>query len=257
MLAPFDSDALGRRNVAVIERLLPIVESLNKHYFRLRVDGVEHLPPTPALLVANHNGGILGPDLFCTLGTLWRQLGPATPLYALAHDFAMRQLTPLGRLLQLVGAVRASRANAERALSAGAHVLVYPGGDLDAYRHFSRRHEVILLPRVGFIEVARRAGVKVVPIVARGAHRSAIIFSEGQTIAQLLRLAAWGRLQRFPLALALPWIVAPGPWLPYLPLPFRVQLRILPPMSVDAGTPHEAALAVQAAMQRALDDMGS
>jgi 1-acyl-sn-glycerol-3-phosphate acyltransferase len=255
MLPSFDADRIDRRDPAVIERLLPIVEWLNEHYFRLTVGGIENLPSEPSLFVANHNGGILGPDLSCTLGTLWRQLGPRTPLYALAHDFAMRQLTPLGRMLQLVGAVRASRSNAERAFASGAHVLVYPGGDLDAYRHFSRRHEIVLLPRTGFIEVARHAGVKVVPIVARGAHRSAIIFSEGEGIARLLRLAHWGRLQRFPLALALPWIFAPGPWLPYLPLPLAVQLKILPPMSVEAGTPRDAALEVQTAMQRALDEM--
>jgi 1-acyl-sn-glycerol-3-phosphate acyltransferase len=252
----YDPDALDRRQPEFIERVLPVVEWLNTRYFRLGVEGLEHIPRGPALFVANHNGGILGPDLSCTLAVLWRQLGARTPLYALAHDFAMRQLTPLGSLLQRVGAIRASRENAARALAAGGRVLVYPGGDLDAYRHFSRRNEVVLLPRTGFIEVARRAGVPVVPIVARGAHRSAIIFSEGKRIARLLRLAHWGRLQRFPLALAFPWIVAPGPWLPYLPLPFRVQLRVLPPMVVDSGSQSEAALHVQRDMQNALDEMG-
>ena len=255
MFSAYDANALDRRDPRFIERVLPALEWLDARYFRLAVAGAEQLSPRPALYVANHNGGILGPDLFCTLAALWRRLGPRTPLYALAHDFAMRQLRPLGRLLQRVGAIRASRENAARVFSVGGSVLVYPGGDLDAYRHFARRDEVILLPRTGFIEVARQAGVPIVPIVAHGAHRSAVIFSEGKRIARWLRLAHWGRLQRFPLALALPWIVAPGPWLPYLPLPFRVQLRILPPMDVADGTPREAGLRVQAEMQAALDAM--
>lgn len=255
MFSTYDPDTLDRRDPRFIERVLPVVEWFDAHYLRLVVEGEAHLRPRPALYVANHNGGIMGPDLFCTLAVLWRQLGPRTPLYALAHDFAMRQLTPLGRLLQRVGAIRASRSNAARVFDRGGSVLVYPGGDLDAYRHSSRRDEVILLPRTGFVEVARRAGVPVVPIVAQGAHRSAFIFSEGKRIARRLRMAHWGRLQRFPLALALPWIVAPGPWLPYLPLPFRVQLRILPPMAVEDGSVHDAALRVQTAMQRALDAM--
>jgi len=173
------------------------------------------------MFISNHNGGIMGPDLLCTLSVLWRLLTPQTPLYALAHDFAMRQFSPLGRLLQKVGAIAAGRDNAVRALADGGHLLVYPGGDLDAYRSFKRRNEIVLLPRTGFVKVAQAEGIPIVPIVAHGAHRSAYIFSEGESIARLLRLKEWARLQRFPLALALPWIFAPGPWLPYFRCRFR------------------------------------
>src|SRR5258705_69997 len=81
---------------ALMERIVPLAEQFAARYFRLRWDGAEHLPKGPTLFVANHNGGILGPDLFCTLPILWRLLAPARPLYALAHDFAMRQCPPLG-----------------------------------------------------------------------------------------------------------------------------------------------------------------
>lgn len=254
----YDPDALDRRDPDLIARLLPALEAFNARYLRLRVGGTEHIPRGSALFVANHNGGIMGPDLFCTLAVLWRKLGPKAPLYALAHDFAMRQLKPLGRLLQLVGAVRACRDNAHHVLAAGGSVLVYPGGDLDAYRHFSRRNEVVLVPRCGFIEVARAAGVPIVPIVAHGAHRSAIIFSEGRRLARWLRMPRWARLDRFPLALALPWIVAPGPWLPYLPLPLAVKLRVLPPVTPQPNeAPLDVALEVQRRMQTALHEMGA
>lgn len=251
----YDPDALDRRDPKLIAQLLPALEAFNAGYLRLRVEGAEHIPRTPALFVANHNGGIMGPDLFCTLGVLWRSLGAETPLYALAHDFAMRQLRPLGSILQRFGAVRASRANAAKVFAAGGSVLVYPGGDLDAYRHFSRRNEVVLLPRSGFIEVARAAGVPIVPVVARGAHRSAIIFTEGKGIARWLRLHHWARLERFPVALALPWIVAPGPWLPYLPLPLPVRLRILQPITIAAGDARPLAEEIESRMQSALDEM--
>jgi hypothetical protein len=45
-------------------------------------------------------------------------------------------------------------------------------------------------------------------------------------------MPAWARLERFPLAVALPWLLAAGPWLPYLPLPFRVRLQVLAPIHV-------------------------
>lgn len=255
---PLDPDRLDARDPALVAKILPLVRAANRHYLRLRVEGFERLGDCegPALYVGNHNGGIAGPDLCCTMGTLWDALGPETPLHALAHDFAMRQLTPFGAVLQRFGGVRAAPDNAVRALRGGGHVLVYPGGDLDAYRHTRRRDEVVLGPRTGFVRVAQAAGVPIVPIVAHGAHRSAYIFSEGEAIARVLGLQRWARLSRFPLALALPWGLAPGPWLPYLPLPFPIQLRALPPIAAPAGAhPEGIRERVRAAMQDALDDL--
>lgn len=255
--APLDPCRLDRRDPALVAALLPALEWVASRYLRLQVQGVEHIPRRPALFVANHNGGIMGPDLACTMSLLWRALGPETPLYAMAHDFAMRRLTPLGRVLQRLGALRAHPDNARRALGQGGHLLVYPGGDLDAYRSFRRRHEVVFGPRTGFIGTARDAQVPIVPIVAWGAHRSAIILHEGEWLARALGLTRWSRIRRFPVALALPWGVGVGPWVPYLPLPFPIRLRVLPPMTADAGEPAERTRdRVVGAMQAAMDELG-
>ncbi|MEI9937739.1 MAG: 1-acyl-sn-glycerol-3-phosphate acyltransferase [Pseudomonadota bacterium] len=254
----YHPDSLEDRDPALIARALPLLEAFNARYFRLQCQGSEHVPRGPVMFVGNHNGGIIGPDLPCTLAHLWRLLDPASPLFALAHDFAMHQFTPLGRLLQRFGALSAKRANASRVLAAGGQVLVYPGGDLEAYRRFTRRNEVVLLPRTGFVRVARELGAPIVPIVAHGAHRSAFIFSEGKRLAAALRMQSWARLQRFPLALALPWGLAAGPWLPYFPLPFRVQLRILSPIFVNqADDATEVARHVQDTMQQSLREMSA
>ncbi len=254
--AAVDTDRLDARDPALIERLLPFARASNRRYLRLRAEGFEGLPRGPVLYVGNHNGGIAGPDLCCTLGTLWDALGPSSPLYALAHDFAMRQVKPFGAVLQRFGAVRATPANALRALRSGAQVLVYPGGDLDAYRHARRRDEVVLGKRTGFVRVAQAAGVPIVPIVAHGAHRSAYIFSEGEAVARLLGLKSWARLERFPIALAFPWGVALGPWLPYFPLPFPIQLRALPPIPAPPDAdPAAIREQVQAAMTSAMSDL--
>jgi 1-acyl-sn-glycerol-3-phosphate acyltransferase len=253
---PVDTDRLDARDPALIARILPFMRMSNRRYLRLRSEGFDRLPQGPVLYVGNHNGGIAGPDLCCTLGSLWDARGPEAPLYALAHDFPMRQVRPFGAVLQRFGALRATPDNALCALQSGAQVLVYPGGDLDAYRHARRRDEVVLGKRTGFVRVAQAAGVSIVPIVAHGAHRSAYIFSEGEALARLIGLKRWGRLERFPLAFALPWGLTLGPWLPYLPLPFPIQLRALDPIpappSADPGMIREH---VRAEMQAALDDL--
>jgi 1-acyl-sn-glycerol-3-phosphate acyltransferase len=254
--APLDPDRLDLRAPALIAAALPFVRASNRRYLRLRTEGFERVARRPVLYVGNHNGGIAGPDVCCTLGSLWSALGAEAPLYALAHDFVMRQVPALGTLLQRFGALRASPDNALRALRQGAQVLVYPGGDLEAYRHARRRNEVVLGSRTGFVRVAQAAGVPIVPIVAHGAHRSAYIFSEGREIARILRLKRWARLERFPLALSLPWGLTPGPWLPYLPLPFPIKLRMLRPIEAPPGAdPANVREQVRVAMQTALDDL--
>lgn len=253
-----DADRLDARDPALIASVLPFARLSNRRYFRLRAEGFERLERGPVLYVGNHNGGIAGPDLCCTMGSLWDTCGPEAPLYALAHDFAMQQFQRFGALLQPFGALRATPENALRALRAGAQVLVYPGGDLDAYRHAGRRDEIVLGTRTGFVRIAQEAKVPIVPIVAHGAHRSAYIFSEGEGLARLLRLKRWARVERFPLALALPWGLAVGPWLPYLPLPFPIQLRVLPPISAPAGAdPESLRERVRAEMQKALDELAA
>jgi 1-acyl-sn-glycerol-3-phosphate acyltransferase len=257
----YDPDALSRRDAQLIARVQPAMEAFAKRYFSLRSEGEVHasaMSRTPAIFVANHNGGIMGPDLFCTLPLLWRLLSAESPLYALAHDFAMRQFSPLGALLQRFGAIRACRRNAEEVLAQGGQVLVYPGGDLEAYRTTRRMNEVVILPRTGFVEVARKMNVPIVPVVTQGAHRSAYIFTEGHRIARALDMPRWARLERFPVALALPWGLALGPWLPYLPLPVPIRLRFLPPIIVGPGElALDAALRVQRSMQSALDELST
>ncbi len=257
-MGALDADTLEFRDPELIARCLPLVGWYTRRYVRLHVEGLENITRDPALFVGNHNGGIFGPDLLCTLATLWSELGPEAPLYAMAHDFAMRQFTPLGRVLRRFGALRAHPDNARRVLSAGGQVLVYPGGDIDAYRSFRRRDQVVLGERVGFLRVARDAGVPIVPVVAQGAHRSALILYEGAGLARRVRMKRWARLERFPVAICLPWGLALGPWLPYLPLPFAVRLRFLPAVRVQPGASLGGSLArVRDSMQRALNDLGS
>lgn len=252
--APFDPESLEGRDPEIIDRVLPVFESINRSWLKLRVEGVANVPTAPALIVGNHSGGIMGPDLSCTLATLWRNL--PMPLYALAHDFAMRRVRPFGRVLQAGGAIRANPRCAAKALASGASVLVYPGGDLDAFRHYRHRHRVVFGPRTGFVRVAQEARVPIVPIVAAGAHESAVIIHEGEAIARILGLTKWARIERFPIALSLPWIIGVGPWIPYFPMPFPIRLRILEPIAAPPDEdPKEIRDVVVARMQSALDDM--
>lgn len=253
--ARFDANRLDGRDEHLLRRSLPWIRRFNRHYIRLRVEGADNLVGGPALYVGNHNNGLSGPDVLATLGTLWDRFGVEAPIYGLAHDWAMCQLTPLGRLIQRFGALRASRDNARRLLEQGGVALVYPGGVRDAFRPTRRAGRIDLGGRLGFVRVARESGAPIVPVVAQGAHRSAFIWSDGESLARRLRLQRV-RQDRFPIALALPWGLTLGPWLPYLPLPFRVTIRFLPAVMVGGGDdPRSVQASIGSRMQSALDEM--
>jgi 1-acyl-sn-glycerol-3-phosphate acyltransferase len=167
------------------------------------------------LLVGNHSGGIYMPDVAALFAAWVRRFGPDRPLRPLGFDLPF-SVPGLGALLPRLGAVRAHPATAHALLARGECVLVYPGGDRDDYRTWRARHRIDLDHRTGFIRLALRTGVPLVPVVCHGSHETLVVVSRGDRIAKALRLDRLMRVKVFPIILA-PAGVAPG-WLPYLPL---------------------------------------
>jgi 1-acyl-sn-glycerol-3-phosphate acyltransferase len=141
--------------------------------------------------------------------------------------------------LARVGAVRAGHEAAGRAFAAGRQVVVFPGGNLEAFRRWSQRDRVVLGGRTGFVRLALRHGVDIVPWVFDGGHNSFFVLRDGRRVAKAIRADRWLRSDTWPLYLGLPWGVAFGPW-PHLPLPVKVRSRFLPPIRVSAHPPEAA-----------------
>jgi 1-acyl-sn-glycerol-3-phosphate acyltransferase len=118
-------------------------------------------------------------------------------------------------------------------------VLVFPGGDLDACKPFSKRYAIDFGHRRGFIRTAIREQVPIVPVVSVGGHHSLYIWSDGRKIANLLRLRRFARSNVAPLGFALPFGVVVGIPLPHLPLPVKVHTRFL--RAIHLGLPAAAA----------------
>jgi 1-acyl-sn-glycerol-3-phosphate acyltransferase len=171
---------------AFLERLLPFVAPLYHWYFRCEIRGIERLGAPGAFLVANHNAMGLVEVPLLIYG--WhRCFGSSRQGRGLTHNWLFR-VPILRTLLARVGCVPATPVVAERTLRAGIDLLVFPGGDREAARPWSRRGEVTLAGRTGFVRVALRTGAPVVPLVICGAHETVPIFSSGARLARLLRL---------------------------------------------------------------------
>lgn len=249
---PGDLDARDpeflRRHAGWLTRLL-------HRWFRVEVQGMEHLPAHPFLGVGNHGGAVLIPDTLVWVGA-YHTSGRTPPLVVLAHDQMFDAFPgPLARALSRLGAIRANRDTALEALRRGFAVQVYPGGDFDACRSFFRRGEIVFAGRKGYVELAKEASVPIVPVVSVGGHEALVVLWDGAPLARRLGVDRRFRLRTLPLSLCLPWGVWLGPLPGYLPLPAKISIRVLPPVSAQDGSVDEIDARVRASMQEAADAM--
>jgi 1-acyl-sn-glycerol-3-phosphate acyltransferase len=218
----------------MIESLMPLGEWLYRYYFRVTTDGWHHLPSEGSMLiVGSHNGGLIAPDTLMFMYDWFRRFGSERLVYGLMHPNVW-MLPAYARLTVQVGAVRAHPKMAIAALQRGAAVLVYPGGAQDLWRPHQLRHRIHFAGRKGFIKLALRQGVPIVPAISTGAHDTLIILAD--FYKQLRQLHEWGMPwlfgfdpMVFPIYLGLPWGLAIGP-LPNIPLPVAIHTRICAPI---------------------------
>lgn len=246
---------LGSYDAAFVARHAPWIGGLVRRWFRARVHGLDAVPDRPVLFVGNHSGAAMIPDTLVWLDA-YHNAGRRTPMLTLAHD-QMFESYPEGvaRFLARMGGLRAGRARALAALGSGHALTVYPGGDYDACRTFWRRHAIEMAGRTGYVELAREAGVPIVPVVSVGAHEALVVLADGRAIARRLPFARARRLTVFPLTLSVPWGLWLGPLPGYVPLPTKIELRVLDAIDPADGSVDAVDRRVRASLQEALDAM--
>src|SRR3954464_10545496 len=104
-------DTLSRRDPAFIRLVMPAFEFMFQHYHHASIEGFEHVPRGRALVVGNHNGGIMAPDMYAFMLAFWQRFGVDAPSHGLAHDVVFK--VPIaGSILYRLGAVPAHPGNA-------------------------------------------------------------------------------------------------------------------------------------------------
>lgn len=185
--------------------------------------------PGPALVVGNHSGGTLAMFEPLLLAHVARRSVPLARLpHLLLHEILWH--TPLAPTLLELGAVRASGENADAILQGGRNALVYPGGDREPFRSFADRDTLRFGDRRGYIKLALKHGVPIVPVVTAGMHSGFVCFSDGHAFAQRFPLARAFRVGVLPVTLSFPFGLTFGAPPPYLPMSGRVKIRALPPI---------------------------
>jgi 1-acyl-sn-glycerol-3-phosphate acyltransferase len=222
---------LDERDSDYIRETLPGLWMLASIYFRGEVRGLSRIPREgPVLLVGNHSGGNLTPDTHVFTLAFASYFGVERRFYQLAHNLVL-SMPGLG-MLRKYGTVAANPENADRALETGAALLVYPGGDYEVHRPTWDSAKVDFGGRKGFIRLALKKGVPIVPVVSIGGQETALFLSRGERLAKLLRLDRMFRLKVLPISLALPWGLNVGDMMGHLPLPAKITIQVLEPIDL-------------------------
>jgi len=208
---------LGGPDEATMQRQKYFWNFLVDYRFRMEFDGWENLPNPPVLLVGIHSGAPFVWDAWTVGVQWWRKFGQDRPLHGTAHDVLMA-MPLVGRYFRAMGVLPAAPDSMATALAKGRDVAVWPGGEVDSLRPWTERDRANLAGRKGFVKMAIRAGVPIVPIATVGGADAMPVMIRGGQLSRTLRQDKLLRLKVFPIAVSLPWGVAPAA-LPQFPLP--------------------------------------
>lgn len=240
MQTPITSAPVEAADPELMNEVAPMIYWLCQKYFRLEVHGIENVPPGKALVVGNHNSGVSFYEAI-GVGSYWYlQHGMSDMMHSLAHD-AIINLPLVGNFMRRVGALQASHESAHQAFARNRKVLVFPGGNLEAFRPYQDRHRIVFGNRKGFIKLAIREQVPIVPTVFLGGHEGFYVLNDGARISQLLGLKKipFLRSDTWPLMLTFPWGLVFGP-LAHIPLPTKCVTQFLSPIEVRHYSPDDA-----------------
>jgi 1-acyl-sn-glycerol-3-phosphate acyltransferase len=210
-------------------RFRPIAEFLYRRYFRIKTEGMSHVPANGrCILVANHSGTLPLDGLM--LRTALRLEHPgARDLRWLAEDFLF-YLPFAGVFMNRVGAVRACQENAERLLGKESLLAVFPEGVQGIRKLFSERYQLQRFGRGGYIRLALRMQAPLIPCAIVGAEETNPLLFRLEYLASLMGLPYIPVTPTFPLL---------GP-LGLVPAPSRWTIKFGEPVSLDGYGPQAA-----------------
>src|SRR3954463_9082814 len=223
-----DVDEWGRSE-HMRELVRRLYDPMYRHWFRAEWEGLEKIPTDGgALLVSNHAGAIPS-DAPAIMHGIETELH--RPVYGLP-EYIFRELPVVGTMWSRVGGVTAQPDNAYRLLREQKQlVLVFPEGTKGTSKNYNERYRLRRFGRGGFVEIAMRAGVPIVPIAVVG---------DEEAMPILFKIPALSRL------LGLPYFPITANQLVFGPLlgnlmyfPAKFKLKVLDPVSFDVAPDQE------------------
>jgi len=217
----FEVDEYGFDPEIAERFLLAAARPLKEKWFRVEVRGAENIPTEGGALVVSNHSGTIPMDGLMTMVSVHDATG--RHLRPLGADLVFR-LPVVGGIARKGGATLACNEDAQRMLSDGELVGVWPEGFKGIGKPYSERYKLQRFGRGGFVSAAIRTGVPIVPCSVVGAEE---IYPLVGNIPALARLIG---LPYLPITPFFPWL---GP-LGLVPLPSKWLIEFGEPIRTDA-----------------------
>jgi 1-acyl-sn-glycerol-3-phosphate acyltransferase len=239
-----ESDEFGLDREYIARWSKAIFPFLCDRYWRIEVEGLQHVPRQgPAVLAGTHRG-FMPWDAVMALYLILRETG-RIPRF-LSHPGLFR-FHAIAKFIIKMGGVPACRESADRILETGQLLGVYPEGVRAAFTRYQDAHKVQSFGRHDFVRMAVRHGAPIIPFVNVGSAEALPVFAQ-------IKSRHWTRYAGWP---CIP--VSTFPFVP-VPLPSKWHIRFLPPLHCAGLSANEATARaiggnIRAQMQQAIDEM--
>lgn len=222
----YQVDEFGYDPELVDHLLAPLLRPLYQRWWRVRTQGLGHVPSSGAALVVGNHAGTLPFDAMMVALAIHDEHPAHRILRMLAADlaFTLPLVAPLARKS---GNTLACEEDAERLLDAGELVGVWPEGFKGLGKPFRDRYRLRRFGRGGFVELALRTGTPIVPVAVIGSEEIYPMVGNLRRLARLLGLPYLPVTPTFPLL---------GP-LGAIPLPSRWLIEFCPPIETAGYGP--------------------
>jgi 1-acyl-sn-glycerol-3-phosphate acyltransferase len=191
--------------------LIPALRPLYQRWFRVETIGMHHVPEAGgALIVANHSG-TFPMDSLMTAVALHDDHPAHRHLRMLGADLMFR-LPVLGTLARKQGSTLACSPDAERLMSSGELVGVWPEGFKGIGKPFRDRYKLQRFGRGGFVSAALRTGVPIIPCSIVGAEEIYPKLGDIRPLARLLGAPYFPVTPTFPHLGPLGLVPLPSKW---------------------------------------------
>lgn len=196
---------------SAVARMMTVLQLFYRRYFRVKVTGVEHVPPRGrAMLIGNHSGGV-AIDAAMVMGACFLELEPPRLAQGMAEKF-IEHLPVASVMAARCGQFTGLPEHAVRLLRDERLLMVFPEGARGTAKLFHERDSLVDFG-TGFMRLALQTNTPIVPFAVVGA---------GEALPTVYNAYSLGKLFGVPYVPFTPWL---------LPVPVPA------PMSVHFGEP--------------------
>ncbi len=193
---------------------------LAARYHRYEIDGLDTLLQGRACMIVGYHGRPIAWDVLFLAVELYKRLGYLP--HGLIHGSFKHG--PAAKMVRDLGFVFGDTPELQAAIERGEHMLVAPGGTREGCRSFRHRYQVDWDDKCGYLRIAAKYRLPIVPVAADGVDDVFEGLNNGDALGKVLQMPA-----------KLPFWFGFGPlglWPLSPPFPVKVRQRIGQPLDL-------------------------